>query len=90
MQWNGLVEMETFMSGAFKKKKKWYSNKERQRLTKEERPRDSHIRIKVMSKSRIMNTQEKKRSQDTRGRRYVHVSNLFNSGELSVTITEIH
>ena len=59
MQWNGLVEMETFMSGAFKKKK-WYSNKERQRLTKEERPRDSHIRIKVMSKSRIMNTQEKK------------------------------
>ena len=75
MQWNGLVEMETFMSAAFKKKKR-YSNKERQRLTKEESPRDSHIRIKVMSKSRIMNTQEKRRSQDTRGRGYVHVSNL--------------
>lgn len=66
--------METFKSAALKKE--WYSNKERQRLTKEERSRDSHIRMKVMSKSCIMNTQEKKRSQDARGRGYVHPSNL--------------
>lgn len=49
---------------------------ERQRLTREERSRDSHIWMKVMSKSCIMNTQEKKRSQDARGRGYVHPSNL--------------
>ena len=76
------------MSGAFKKKKNGTATKKDKDWPKK---KDLGIHTSgLKSWARVASwTHKRKRSQDTRGRRYVHVSNLFNSGELRVTITEI-